>query len=357
MKKTFTLLMALAVVTSLLAEVQATQWYSMNFTDGQGSWTINNVQLPQGTTYVWKQSSSYGMVGNAYISGSAKASESWLISPTISLAGAVAPVLKVNHALNKGAGSNMRTKVSTNGGSTWTDLSLSMPAGSSWSFQDNTVDMTAYVGQSIQLAFVYISTTSLCPTWEIKKLSIEENGGGSKPDTTYITDIQLAKAYYYHTDGHYWDINLHNTEGYPRVYFKIDVAKKTSIAQEMEYGLYDVAYWESEKDSVVDYGGYIYIHYHPIDKTYSFNGRFAVEKHVYFIRPTGVKMTAFDRDNGNKEIQLEEETTGLEEVDDRLQATGDRRQATGVRKYIEDGRLVIWKNGVPYNAQGQVVHY
>jgi len=103
MKKTFTLLMALALVTSLFAEVQGTQWYSMNFTDGQGSWTINNVQLPS----------------------------------------AVAPVLKVNHALNKGAGTNMRTKVSTNGGSTWTDLSLTMPAGSSWGFQDNTVDMAS----------------------------------------------------------------------------------------------------------------------------------------------------------------------------------------------------------------------
>jgi len=347
MKKIFTLLMALALVSNLFAVPQVSKLYSVDFTEGKGSWTINNVQLPAGTSYVWQQSSSYGMVASAYVSGSAKASESWLISPTISLASAVAPVLKVNHALNKGAGTNMRTKVSTNGGSTWTDLSLTMPAGSSWGFQDNTVDLTAYVGQTVQLAFVYISTTSLCPTWEIKKLSIEENSGGSKPDTTYITDIQLAKAYYYHTDGNYWDIDMCNKEGFPRVYFKIDVSKKTSIAKEMEYGFYDIAYWESEKDSVVDYGGYIYINYDPVDKTYSFNGRFAVEKHVYFIRPTGVKMSAFDRDNGNKEIQLEEEPTGLEVL-------GDRRQATGMRKYMENGQLVIWKNGVPYNAQGQI---
>jgi len=99
---------------------------------------------------------------------------------------------------------------------------------------------------------------------------------------------------------------------------------------------------------VVDYGGYVYINYNPADKTYSFNGRFAVEKHVYFIRPTGVKMSAFDRDNGNKEITLEEEPTGLEVL-------GDRRQATGMRKYMENGRMVIWKNGVPYNAQGQMI--
>jgi hypothetical protein len=74
------------------------------FATNQGAFTIVDITLPQGGTFVWKwdqqpnnPTNTY-MKASGYISGSAKASESWVISPSIDLSDATAPKLTFEHA-------------------------------------------------------------------------------------------------------------------------------------------------------------------------------------------------------------------------------------------------------------------
>lgn len=188
MKKFFSLAMAMCASAMLFAG----NLYKVDFTGGQEKWTIEDKEI--GTlSYVWKQDSQYGMKGSAFVGGSANAAESWLISPTIDLTAAKSATLKLSQAVNKGATTNLKVKVSADDGKTWEDVKIGMPAGNSWNFQDDSVAIDTYVGKSIKLAFVYVSTTSVCPTWEIKTVTIYE-GEESAGEDEKAEIITVAEA-------------------------------------------------------------------------------------------------------------------------------------------------------------------
>lgn len=173
MKKLISLF--LAIVASLsVAIAETTIIYKEPFSSSQGDFAVVHKNLPAGLSYVWSwRSAAYGMVASAYVSGTAYAAESWLISPSISLQNYTSASLSFNHAVNKGAPTNLKVKISTNDGSTWSDLTISQwPEGTSWDFINAAVSLDAYVGNSIKIAFVYISTASICPQWEIKNFQI-----------------------------------------------------------------------------------------------------------------------------------------------------------------------------------------
>ena len=149
--------------------------YQIDFKTDITGWTIDDKDLG-GLTYVWKQDDRYGMKASAY-NQQAYAAESWLISSTIDLSNAKAPSLVITQALNKGTGANLAVKVSTDNGTSWTDLSINMPAGTSWDFQEDHASLAAYAGKKIQIAFAYKSTTSDCPTWEIGTVTVLAEGG------------------------------------------------------------------------------------------------------------------------------------------------------------------------------------
>ena len=52
-------------------------------TDAQGNWTFEDIVLPEELSYIWAQSTSYGMKASAYANGSGYVSESYLVSPAI----------------------------------------------------------------------------------------------------------------------------------------------------------------------------------------------------------------------------------------------------------------------------------
>lgn len=147
--------------------------YQIDFTTDITGWTIDDKDLG-GLTYVWKQDESYGMKASAYANKQAYAAESWLISPAIDLTNAVAPSLVISQALNKGTAENLAVKVSADNGATWTDLTINMPAGTSWDFQEDQASLAAFAGKTIQIAFAYKSTTSVCPTWEIGSVLVQD---------------------------------------------------------------------------------------------------------------------------------------------------------------------------------------
>ena len=161
-------------------------YFYESFTNSQGEFTINDVLLSGGLTYVWKhESGQYGtyMKASAYKS-SAQESESWLISPAISLVGATTPAVSFDHC-HKFAGTpanELTLWVSENDGADWTQLTISTyGSNSDYSFVTNTTDLTAYVGKTIKLALKYVSTTSAAGTWEVNNFKVAESNGAGQP--------------------------------------------------------------------------------------------------------------------------------------------------------------------------------
>ena len=163
-------------------------YFYESFAAGQGAFTVNDVTLSDGLTYVWKHDASYACMKASAYSGSAKASESWLISPEFSLTGATSPVLSFDHAINHAKGTaaealTLWVKEST--ATEWTQVTIpSYPASDSWTFYPaGSADLSAYVNKTIQIAFKYTSTTSIAATWEVKNVKVAEgNGSTTEPE-------------------------------------------------------------------------------------------------------------------------------------------------------------------------------
>ena len=157
-----------------------TEIFSETFASGQGNFTIQDVVLPSELTYVWQYASNFScMKASAYV-GQAYATESWLVSPAISLSGVSNAKLTfdqaVNYASPQGA-LHMMISTNYNGDvttATWNELNLSQwPAGTDWTFINSTADLSNYVGQTVTIAFKYTSTTSSSATWEVKNFVVE----------------------------------------------------------------------------------------------------------------------------------------------------------------------------------------
>ena len=158
------------------------------FANSQGAFTTNDVTLGDGLTYVWKHDASYACMKASAYSGSAKASESWLISPEFSLAGATSPVLSFDHAINhsKGTAAQALTLwVKENTATEWTQVTIpSYPASDSWTFYPaGSADLSAYVNKTIQIAFKYTSTAEIAATWEVKNVKVAEGSATTDPGT------------------------------------------------------------------------------------------------------------------------------------------------------------------------------
>lgn len=183
--KLFTLFLVLIASAGTMFASEC--FYSKDFRLSQGAWTIDNKAL-NGAPYVWQQTSNYGMKATAYVDGSRYETESWLISPNISLENPDVPdlwptnaTLVFSHARRYGDLSQLSVKVlvldpdDPSQENTWTTVQVSSwPDGSNWNFMNAAVDLSPYVWHTIQIAFVYTSTTSAAATWEIKSVSIGE---------------------------------------------------------------------------------------------------------------------------------------------------------------------------------------
>ena len=166
-----------SVEVALTHERKAKVYFEESFAT-QGKFTIENKSLSSGLSYVWKaDTSNKYMKASAFVSGSNKAAESLLISPEIDLEGAKSTVLMFNHALNHVKAGNKEDHIFVLarkvGDENWTPLTIeTYPSGSSWAFVDTSVDLSAFDGCKIQIAFKYVSTTSCAPTWEVRKVKI-----------------------------------------------------------------------------------------------------------------------------------------------------------------------------------------
>lgn len=145
---------------------------------------IKDVKLPEGSTYVWSIDQYGYHKASAFVGGKNLTSESYLVSSEIDLSKATAPVLNFNLAINYLRG-NLATdfftvRVSSNytgdvASATWTDLTYDASnVGSSWTFTDQSIDLSQFNGQKIVIAYGYKSTDQCAPTVELKNTLVKE---------------------------------------------------------------------------------------------------------------------------------------------------------------------------------------
>lgn len=154
--------------------------FTETFASGQGSFTIDNIKLPSELTYVWNYDSRYScMKASAFLNNTNYDADARLVSPEIDLTGYKTVSASFEQALNFFASIDQAKKealfeVSTDGGSTWTPVAIpNYPDSMSWTFvSTGSIDLSAYAGKKIKVAFHYIGTAAKSGTWELNKLNV-----------------------------------------------------------------------------------------------------------------------------------------------------------------------------------------
>lgn len=153
--------------------------FSETFAASQGTFTVENVVMDS-LEYVWKFSETYGMVASAF-TDKAHASDSYLISPEIDLSGVTAGKLSFDHAVNKfenldAVKQQCTLNIREAGTKTWTVLTIpAFGTNTNWTFvPSGDVDLSAYAGKKIQIAFRYTSTAEKAGSWEIKNVLVKK---------------------------------------------------------------------------------------------------------------------------------------------------------------------------------------
>lgn len=163
--------------------------FEEKFAESQGAFTIKDVTLPDGSAYVWKweqyQTNPPYMKASAFVGGSNKASESWLVSPAVSLTDAAKATLVFKHAHKFGVDKTKElTLWATEAGKdAWEQLTIpTYGSGDSWTMvSSGNIDLSKYAGKEMQFAFKYVSTTEGAPTWEINDVQVYSDGSGTVP--------------------------------------------------------------------------------------------------------------------------------------------------------------------------------
>ena len=165
--------------------VQGDPVLSVDFTKGMGEFVVEDKDKGDFPGEIWSTNAAhpeYGVVAQAYVSSTGKRykTESWLVSPRINLKGHNQLYLRFKHAMNyandEPAANFIGVRISADKGETWSSVTIpNMPRGNSFEFlSSGDIDLKAYKDKVIQLAFVYKSTSTTTPTWEITQVLITE---------------------------------------------------------------------------------------------------------------------------------------------------------------------------------------
>jgi hypothetical protein len=149
-----------------------------NFDDNWGGWETISLQGAQ----VWERDNNFGPDGSpcarmSGYEGGSFANDDWLVSPSIDLSGFSLATLVFESARNYD-GEAIMVKISSDysgdpATATWTTLSATLSQGSwQWTSSGN-VDISDFAGQTVHIAFQYISTNELSATWEIDNIEVK----------------------------------------------------------------------------------------------------------------------------------------------------------------------------------------
>lgn len=159
-----------------------------------------------GVSYVWKYDKGYGYwKAGAYFNNKNNPAESWLVSTEIDLSNAKKPLLSFDNILNHLKGHNradyIDVKISSDykdnvQTANWTSLEgINWAEGSSWDeVNSGDIDLSAYAGQKIRLAFVYKSTEECAPTLEVYNIYVKEIVEGYYAETYIYKEIPESEV-------------------------------------------------------------------------------------------------------------------------------------------------------------------
>ncbi len=155
--------------------------FEYEFDGNLGPFTTVDVLGPQDWYY-----NEYGGTGYANMSGfsgGAVPNEDWLISPEIDLSGITDGRMIVNQAVNYLGGDWDQVSIliaadydgSDVSAASWTEIEpVTKPSGSSWDFvESEDMDISAFDGETIHVAFKYLSSSDNAATWEVNKLTVK----------------------------------------------------------------------------------------------------------------------------------------------------------------------------------------
>ena len=173
--------------------------------DGWSQYSVSGAQQWACTTFGHDPASTtaslpYGVQINGFSSGNL-ANEDWFISPSFDISASTFPLLSFwsRTAFN---GPGLKLMVSTNysgtgipSAATWTDLNAQFPgAGSDVWTQTTGINLSAYKGAKVYVAFVYTSTTSGAARWTLDDIALTNST--TAPAPSFFTDVpSLAFGY------------------------------------------------------------------------------------------------------------------------------------------------------------------
>lgn len=159
--------------------------YDEPLSSNPGTFTVYDKIPCTNMPYIWTFDSSYGMKATSYSSTTRQRYEadSWLLSPAIDLPSESAITLTFDHVSRYGGNMTEEHTLwissdytgSNFSEATWTQLPIpTYSTGTDWNFvSSGDIDLSAYAGQRVCLAFRYIGHTTAAATWEIKNILIK----------------------------------------------------------------------------------------------------------------------------------------------------------------------------------------
>lgn len=186
MKKGILTCLLASVMTVFSVNAEETVLLNETFATDLGNFTLDEQPYP-GCTYasVWYWN-SYNGAGYAYInvnagSTSRGACNCKLVSPIIDCSQMNKVAMFFTHATYSGSRADEAylSVEATADGQTWTPITISTWPTSKWGWVTCEMDLTPFKSAKMQFRFVYTSTDTYAPAWEIKDVVVI---GGTTPD-------------------------------------------------------------------------------------------------------------------------------------------------------------------------------
>ena len=186
---------------------------NQTFTESLGDFTIENENLPEGLSAIWSWGGeNYGAKATGYAGGQNYDAAAWLVSPVIDLSKFKSANMSYDQATNYFADvETMKKQAEVYGrveGGKWQLLTVpTYPEKMSWTFVNTgAIDLTAFAGKKMQIAFKYSSTAAKAGTWEVKNLVVTASTSAAKAPmraSQYSVPSTTERLVYY-CDGGDW---------------------------------------------------------------------------------------------------------------------------------------------------------
>ena len=159
-------------------------WLGEDDPNGGAGWDFDIVSMDPALSYVWQWKSyteknkptKYYMNGSAYMDGDPYAAEAYVWGPEVDMTDVEGATFSFDHAAK--FQTTLRTlckfAVRTEGATEWTEIAIpTWPETGAWTFANSgNIDLKAYDGKKIQIAFIYGSSSEGADTWEIKNVKV-----------------------------------------------------------------------------------------------------------------------------------------------------------------------------------------